>query len=196
MAAKNSPVSARSIDDMLSAINETRDRMETDEEFRKGLEEGKPTGNPITLGRRIPSPEEMADLLVKGTSDNAEKWLKRTTNPKKNFKEEALKPQAVERYKESMRKVIAEDRHKGGMELVNESEAMDVIKAGGSSVYSAGVARRKAKILRVSKELDTDRLALASTIDALDKATDADREKKMLENKRGLQAIGKKRRGG
>lgn len=193
---KNPLVSVPSIDDMLGAINETRARMETDEEFRKELVEGHPSGNPITLGPRLPDPVEWAKLQVEGAVAKGEVWLARTTKPKKNFKEEALKPSAIERYKDSMRKVIAEDRHAGGMALVNESEAIAIIQAGGSAAYTSGIQRRKAKIERVVKELHSDRLALASTVDGLPVATDADREAKMIANKRGLQAIGKKRRGG
>lgn len=185
-----------SVDDMLGKINDTRERMETDEEFYKSLTDPHPSGNPMTLGRRIPTPEEMTDLQVQGAQNNADKWLKRVTNPKKNFKEEALKQTTVDRYNNSMQKVISEDRFRGGMANVNESETIDIIKAGGSGVYSGGVARRKAKILRVHKELDSDRLALASEVDGMPVATDGDREAKMIANKRGLQAIGKKRRGG
>ena len=194
--AKNALASVPTIDDMLGAINETRARMETDEEFRKELVEGHPSGNPITLGPRLPDPVEWAKLQVDGAVAKGEVWLARTTKPKKNFKEEALKPSAIERYKDSMRKVIAEDRHAGGMALVNESEAIAIIQAGASAAYTSGIQRRKAKIERVVKELHSDRLALASTVDGLPVATDADREAKMIANKRGLQAIGKKRRGG
>lgn len=192
----NPLVDLPSVDDMLGRIKSTRERMETDEEFYKSLVDPHPSGNPISLGRRIPTPERMTELQIKGVEDNKKKWLENTTKPKKNFKEEALKPQAVERYKESMRKVIEEDRHKGGMELVDESETMAIINQVGADGYAKAVKAREAKILRVHKSLDSDRLALASEIDGLDVATDEDREAKMIANVRGLKAIGKKRRGG
>ncbi len=182
------------VEDMRDRIDTTRERMETDEEFLADVIGEKKSGNPISLGRRIPDPQEMTDLQVKGCEDNKAKWLKRTTNPKKNFKEEALRPTAVERYKDSMRRVIETNAHAGGMALVNESETMAIIEAVGAEGYAKGVRARKAKILRVHKELDSDRLALASEIDGMGKATDEEREAKMIANKRGLQAIGQKRR--
>lgn len=185
-----------SVDEMLGRINETRERMETDEEFLKSLVDPHPAGNPMTLGRRIPTPERMTELQIKGVRDNKQKWLDNTTNPKKNFKVEALKPDAVERYKESMRKVIEEDRHRGGMELVDETETMAIIKKVGAEGYAKAVEAREAKILRAHKSLDSDRLALASSVDDLPTVTDDDREAKMIANVRGLKAIGKKRRGG
>jgi hypothetical protein len=184
------------VDDMNSRLDATRERMETDEEFLKSLTDPHPSGNPISIGRRIPTPEELTELQIKGVKDNAKKWLDRVTHPRKNFKEEALKAQTKERYHESMERVLSEKRWEGGMANVNESEAIATIEALGADHYSKGVEARKAKILRVAKELDADRLALASEIDGMDVATDADREAKMIANKRGHQAIGRRRRGG
>lgn len=194
--AENPLLSIPSVDEMRDRIDQTLDRMETDEEFYGSLANPHPSGNPITLGRRIPTPEEMTDLQIKGVGDNADKWLKRTTKPKKNFKEEALKATSIDRFEDSMRKVLDEGRWQGGMANVNESETIAIIEAVGAAGYSNAVKARKAKILRVHKELDADRLALASEVDAMPVATDSDREAKMIANKRGLQAIGKKRRGG
>ncbi len=191
----NPLVTIPSVEEMLGKINETRERMETDEDFLKSLVDPHPAGNPMTLGRRIPTPERMTALQIKGVEDNKKKWLENTTNPRKNFKVEALKPDAVERYKESMRQVIEEDRHKGGMELVNEAETIAIIKAVGADGYAKAVKAREAKILRAHKSLDSDRLALAAVVDDLPTVTDDDREEKMIANVRGLKAIGKKRRG-
>jgi hypothetical protein len=185
-----------SVEDMAAVIAAQRQRIESDEDLHRELTEGRPDGNPIQLGPRLPSAEEWAAEQIQGAANKADKWLAKTTRPRKNFKEEALKPDARKRYKDSMQKVIAEDRHAGGMENVDVDETMDIIKAGGSSAYSEGVARREKKIARRVKELHADRLALCNHLDSMPTATDADREKKMVENRRGLIAIGKARRGG
>ncbi len=185
-----------SIDDMLESINATRERMETDEEFLQSLENPHPSGNPITLGPRLPEAAAWAADQVAGATAKAEKWLYNTTHPKKNFKQEALSKKSVDRFHDSMQKALSEKRWEGGMANVNESEAIAIIEAGGSTVYASGVSRRKAKIERVVAAVRPDRLALCSTIDAMPVATDGEREAKMVANKRGLQAIGKKRRGG
>lgn len=195
MAPKSLPV-VPGVDDMLAAINAARARIDADDTLRQELTEGRPSGNPITLGPRLPSAEDWAKLQVQGAQNNAAKWLQNTTHPKKNFKEEALKASSQARYHDSMQKVLAQKTWEGGMELVNESEAMAIIAKRGSGVYSAGVADRSAKVERVVKELHSDRLALAVTIDAMPASTDAERETKMIANKRGNQAIGLKRRGG
>lgn len=183
------------IDDMAARIAAKREQIENDEDLARELTEGHPSGNPITLGPRLPDPTEWADEQVKGSKANKDKWLRRTTKPRKNFKEEALKSGSRERYKESMEKVLDEDRWAGGMELVDESETIAIIEKRGADAYAKGVEDRKAKITRRVKELHPDRLALASVIDDMPTTTDEEREAKMIENKRGLQAIGKKRRG-
>jgi hypothetical protein len=187
-------VELHSVDEMADVIAANRARIEGDEKLQRELTEGRPDGNPIQLGPRLPSAEDWAEEQVSGAAAKADKWLTNTTRPKKNFKEEALKEDAKKRYKESMQRVIAEDRHAGGMALVDVDETIKTIEAGGSSAYSNGVSRRKAKILRRVKELHADRLALCNHLDGMPTATDADREKKMIENRRGLIAIGKARR--
>lgn len=185
-----------SVDDLAERIAEVRARMDTDEEFRHELEEGHPSGNPITLGPRLPDAKTWAARQVKGAADAAQKWFDNTTRPKKNFKEEALKDQASARYNESMEEVIREDRWRGGMALVDEGEAIRTIEAGGAKIYSDGVKRREGKIERRVEETRADRLAVCSYVDGLDTATEADREAKMIENVRAYKAMGKKRRGG
>ena len=184
-----------SVDDMADAIEHVKQLMEEDPEWREELEVGRPTGNPITLGPRLPPPEEWAQLQVKGAQDNADKWLARTTHPKKNFKEEALRETSRRRFHDSMERVLSENRWEGGMALVDESEALAIVAKRGRDVYVRGVADRTDKILRRVKELHADRLALAATIDAMPVATDSEREAKMIANKRGLEAIGRARRG-
>ena len=193
--AENALLSIPSIEDMALQIEATKQYMDEDEEFRHELEEGHTSGNPMTLGPRLPSADEWTDLQIKGARDNAAKWLERTVRPKKNFREEALKQTSRDRYRSSMEDVLAKDLWAGGMALVDESETIATIQAGGAAVYTSGVERRKAKIRRRVAELRESRLALCATIDAMPVGTDSEREAKMIANKRGLQAIGLTRRG-
>lgn len=183
------------IEEMEEAIAQSRAQIESDETLHRELTEGRPSGNPITLGPRLPDAKTWASDQIDGAKAKAAKWLRNTTHPTKNFKEEALKPEAVKRYKESMEAVLAENRHAGGMALVDESETMAIIASRGESVYSKGIEDRRSKIERRVEELHSDRLALVHTIDGMPISTDEQREAKMVANVRGLKAIGKRRRG-
>jgi|GEM_PF-3012351 len=194
MADQHGMPSVPSVDDMARAIAEMRDRIDSDDHLRHELVEGHTSGNPMTLGPRLPSPDEWAQLQVKGSQDNAQKWLQRTTNPRKNFKAEALKDTTAQRYRNAMEQALREDRWRGGMALVSEDETIKLIQKRGANVYAQGVADRADKIAKRVKELHADRLALAATLDQMPTSTDAEREAKVLANIRGLKAIGEKRR--
>ena len=194
MAENTLPV-VHSVEQMGSAIDKVMELMQSDPAFYEELSEGHTSGNPMVLGPRLPTATEWADLQIKGARDNASKWLERTTKPKKNFKEEALRETSRARYKSSMENVLSKDLWAGGMALVDESETIATIQAGGAGVYTSGVERRRAKIQRRVAELREARLALCAIVDAMPVGTVSERETKMIENKRGLEAIGARRRG-
>jgi len=184
-----------SVEDMANAIDRTKALIDDDPDFRRELDQGRPSGNPIQLGPRLPSADDWAEAQVKGAKDNAAKWLKNTLHPKKNFKEEALRDTSVARFHDSMETVLRENRWEGGMANVNESEALATVERMGTGVYTAGIEKRLPKIRASIAAVREDRLALAVTIDSLPVATEADREAKMIANVRGLKAIGARRRG-
>lgn len=193
--AVSEPVPLLSVEELMGVIGVVREMMDTDEDFGRELREGHTSGNPMVLGPRLPTASVWAERQVKGARDNAAKWLANTLAPKKNFKEEALRGTTIARYKDSMSRVISEGRWEGGMALVDEGEAMATIKAMGSGAYVDGIEKRRPKIERVVAALREDRLALCTIIDALPVATESDREAKMIQNVRGLRAIGARRRG-
>lgn len=193
--ADNGSGSLLSVAEMAGMLTLVREKMDTDEEFGHELREGHTSGNPMVLGPRLPTADDWADAQVKGAQANADKWLKNTVRPKKNFKEEALRGTSIARFKESMQRVINEGTWEGGMALVDESETISTIERMGSGVYTKGITDRKPKIRRVVAALREDRLALCAVIDALPVATESDREAKMIQNVRGLRAIGARRRG-
>jgi hypothetical protein len=193
--AKDTSTHIPTIEEMDAAIAASRAQIESDETLHRELTEGRPSGNPITLGPRLPDAKTWASDQIDGAKAKASKWLRNTTHPTKNFKEEALKPEAQKRYKDSMTRVLEQNLHAGGMALVDESETMAIISARGEGVYSKGIEDRRAKIERRVDELHADRLALVHTVDGMPIATDEQREAKMVANVRGLKAIGARRRG-
>lgn len=194
--AENAVSTIPTVDDLAEQIAAVRAHMDSDDEFRLHLEEGHPSGNPIQLGPRLPDADTWTKRQVKGAQDAQQKWFDNTTRPKKNFKEEAMKDAAGARFNNSMQEVIRDNRWQGGMSLVDEGEAIRTIEAGGPGIYAQGVARREGKIKKRVEDTRGDRLAICSLVDAMPTSTDAEREAKMITNKRSLQAMGKKRRGG
>lgn len=62
-----------SIEDMALAIEATLQVMDEDPDFRRELEEGHTSGNPMVLGPRLPSSDEWTDLQIAGARNNAAK---------------------------------------------------------------------------------------------------------------------------
>ncbi len=151
------------------------------------------SGNPITI-QRVLTGAEAADKLIKNAGNAGADWEKGVQRPAANFQEAAIK--AKEKHKNNTQKALAEDRFAKGMAKVNVDEAIATALAVGASGYTAGINARKSKITRVFGELMPLIATNAEVVDRLPDATDADREKRMVENLRGMREIGKKRRGG
>ena len=193
--AENALPAIRSVDDMSAVIDAVLAHLDANPNLQYELEFGRPSGNPIQLGPRLPDADTMTAAQIAGSKNAATKWLTNTLHPKKNFKEEALKPSTIERYHNSMDEVLRQKLWEGGMGKVNETAALAIVQARGASAYSSGVEARASKIAAVNKELYQERLALAAAIDAMPSSTPEQREAKMIANKRGQEAIGRRRRG-
>ncbi len=150
-------------------------------------------GNPITLGPRIPEAADMAADMTAKAAAAGEKWLQKVTHPKKNPIEAAKA--AKGKWKNKMQDAIAKDSFAKGLDKVDEDEMYQTIRDGGAAPFTSGVTRRSAKVLRVMTELRPYQLALAETLDKMPIDTPEQREAKMIAAKRGMEEIGKKRKG-
>lgn len=151
-------------------------------------------GNPVTLGPRIPEAADMAKDMVTKAAAAGEKWLARVQHPKKDPITAAKA--AAGKWKNKMQEAIANGSFEKGLDLIDEDEMYATIKAGGAAPFTSGVNRRAAKVERVMGELRPMMIALAEELDKMPIDTPEQREAKMIAAKRGMEAIGKKRRGG
>lgn len=151
------------------------------------------TGNPINLGPRVPEATDWANKQIANATAAGERWLANVQRPTKDPKAEALRANA--RYKGEMAKVLTEDRFAKGVQKIDLDEMMATIVAGGSGQFTSGVERRRGKIGRVVGDLRAQVLALANNLDKLPIDTPEQREAKMIAAKRGMEAIGRARRG-
>ena len=180
------------LDSFAATLRANLDRVETDPEYRASLTE-EHQGNPITLGPRVLSPDEWAKKQTKRAADAAEDWEKGVLRPKRNPIEAALAASAKRENK--IKQALAAKKWDKAMAAVDEALMYATIRKRGASAFRAGVEDRAEKVAARVKELQPMVSALASTIDAMPDATDADREKRLLAARRGMIEIGKKRRG-
>jgi len=150
-------------------------------------------GNPITLGPPVISPEEWADKQVKNASAASSTWLKNVKRPRRNPLDAAIA--AGPKRAEKVRQALEDKKWEKAMSAVDEAVMYQVIDAVGADGYRRGVEARKAKVMARAKELQPMVTALKLEIEAMPDVTDADREARLLAARRGMIAIGKKRRG-
>lgn len=168
------------------------DRVQTDPEFVAELQ-AEHKGNPITLGPPVIDPEEWAEKQVRNASAAAGDWLKNVKRPRRDPLKAAIA--AAPKRKEKLLQSLEQGKWEKAMAAVDEDTMFAVIDAVGAEGYRRGVTARKAKVIARAKELQPMVAALKKEIEMMPDVTDADREARLLAARRGMIAIGKKRRG-
>jgi hypothetical protein len=131
--------------------------------------------------------------MVQRASAAGETWKAGVLSPRKSPKAQAIASNA--RYKGQMQAAIAADSYLHGVQNIDEDAMAATVNALGAGVYTQGIAARLPKIQASLEKMQPMKAALKATIDAMANVTDADREARMLSNKRGMQSIGKMMRG-
>jgi hypothetical protein len=174
------------VDAAVAQIQADLKRVATDAAFAGELMAPK-EGNPVSLGSRVPSGEEMAANMVAGAQANQQKWLERTMHPRKD--PIAGMKGANATYKARTQEAIAQDRYAKGVANIDETEMYATIQKRGGQAFASGVADRQGKITKKMIALAPKIAAVATAIDRMANVTDADREARMLANVRGMRAI-------
>jgi hypothetical protein len=175
------------------ALDANLNRVESDPEYMNSLMSPPCKGNPVVLGPRVKSADDWANDQVSNAVNAADRYAKNVLAPARNPVEAALAASAKRKQK------VAEAESQGkwdkAMAKVDQDQMYATIKKRGAAAFSSGVSDRKEKIVARVKELQPMVAALADTLDKMPQGTDAEREAKMIAAKRGMQTIGKKRRG-
>lgn len=191
MAGK-SKSSTFDLGDFESRLDAVLNRVQTDPEFVTEIT-SEHKGNPITLGSPVISPEEWADKQTANATNAASTWLKNVKRPRREPIKAALA--AAAKREQKVRESLDEHKWEKAMAKVDENLMYKVIDAGGAEVFRKGVEMRKEKVKARVSELQPMVTALKLEIEAMPETTDAEREARLLAARRGMIAIGKKRRG-
>jgi len=150
-------------------------------------------GNPVNLAPRVSPASEWTEKMTTNALNAGDRWLARTTNPRKEPLAEARKK--VGRYKDSMAKSLSEGRYEKGLASADEGAMYDTIRAVGADGYRKGIQARSTKIGRAIAKLQPLVAGAAAALDAMPTDTDAQREAKMVGARRAMIEVGKKYRG-
>jgi len=149
--------------------------------------------NPVTVGGRVIDAGEWAKRQLEGAAAAGDRWMYGVLHPKRNPVEAAIA--ANQKRKDRLAQSEKEEKWLHSMERVDQDETYRTIEAVGPTGYTAGIAAREGKIIKRVAQLQPMVEALAKRLDGMPQDTDAQREAKMIAAKRGMQEIGRKRRG-
>jgi hypothetical protein len=185
-------IKTSSIDDAVANIAAIAERMDADPAAKHEFMT-KPQGNPITPGEAVISAAKWAEKQIRNATNAGQDWLDGVLHPSRDPVAAAIK--AAPKYKARMAESLAQDKWVKSMAKVDSSSIAGVAQRVGAAGYAAGIAARVEKITRVVAELQPKVSALRAQILNMPDGTDQERENRMLAAKRGMQAIGKQRRG-
>lgn len=153
-----------------------------------------PKPNP-SIVKRVLDPEDWVEKqLATLEAVGRDNYIKGIQNPKKDPIEAGIAAQ--KKYENAMKDPEVLARREAGLRKTNIDEWTAMSEALGADKLVEGVLLRKHKVERFVKAYQPLLLKHLAAIDAMPNATEAEREKKMIANKRGLQKIKGKARGG
>jgi len=147
--------------------------------------------NPVT--KKVKSADRWARQQVESAVASSGKWLDGVKNPSRDPIAAGI--DADDKWKDKMAQAIKEDRRKKGLQKTSAAEVVAVAERLGPGVYSSGVEARTAKVVKTVGELQPLAQSVSDAIQGMSDKTDADREKRLLQARKLMIEVGKKRRG-
>jgi len=158
-----------------------------------GLYEAVHVPNPetgITLRNPGPDANRMATKYGTKVAAAAGDYVTGVQNPKRDFKQAALA--ANGKYKDRMQKAIQQDSFAKAMANVDSASAIALAVSDGGAAYTAGAAKRQAKVLAAYTKLAPKLGAVSQAIQAMPQDTDAQRAQRLLKARELMIAVGQR----
>jgi hypothetical protein len=149
--------------------------------------------NPVTVAPRVKSAQDWASKQIANTKAGSSNWLKGVLSPKRNPIEAAIAANA--KRKQKLAEAETQERWLKSMKTVDVNQMYATIEKGGASAFETGISKREGKITAAIVQLQPMVQALAESLDKMPQDTPEQREAKMIAAKRGMEQIGRARRG-
>jgi hypothetical protein len=155
-----------------------------------GLFEAMHVPNPetgITLRNPGPDATRMAEKYQRKVANAAGDYVTGVQNPKRDFKQAALA--ANGKWKSRTQEAIARDGFAKAMNAVDSGAAVALAVSDGGAAYTAGAAKRQAKVQAAYQKLAPALGAVSQAIQAMPQNTDAERAQRLLKSRELMLAI-------
>ena len=130
-----------------------------------------------------------AEKMIRKVGQSATDWENGVKNP--STSPVAAMRKAKGRFKDEMTKAIAEGRWDKAIDKLTDDQIIAGALAAGGGRFVQGITSREAKVRAAIAALQPKVAALKQRLDAMPVDNDQQREAKMLEAKRAMQAIGR-----
>lgn len=138
--------------------------------------------------KTLKSADKMASDLISNAAQRGSQWQEGISNPSRDPIKAAL--DSKEKYKNNVMAALQSGKWERNIAKVSHADIVKTVTALGSGVYTQGISARADKIKAAFAELQPKLQAVSNAIQALPNGTDADREKRMLENLKLMRKIG------
>jgi hypothetical protein len=146
-----------------------------------------PPPNPVTI-QRLPTAAQWVDKQLGNLQAVGEaNYRVGITTPKKDPIQAGIAAQGA--YEAKMRDPAVLKRRESGLRKTNSDEWVSMAENVGAARLVEGVVQRRYKVERAVGSLVGKLASHLQKIDAMPNVTDADRERRMVENLRGLKAM-------
>ena len=146
-----------------------------------------PPPNPPSI-QRLPTPQQWVDKQIRNLSAVGEQnYREGITRPKRDPIQAGI--QAQGRYEAQMRDANVLKRREAGLRRTNSDEWASMAERIGAGRLVQGVVERQFKVERAVATLHGKLGSHLQKIDSMPAVTDADKERRMVENLRGLRAM-------
>lgn len=139
------------------------------------------------MQKKIKDPSRWADQQIQGSKNGAQNWLDGIKNPSRDPIQASIAAEG--KYQDAMKRAMAENRRVKGLQGVSHADIVKTAEKLGPSVYEQGISSREDKIRKSIQELQPKLQAVSDAVQALPDTTEADRERRMIENLKRMRKI-------
>jgi hypothetical protein len=138
------------------------------------------------MKKTVKSAERWSSQQINNAVSSASDWLDGVNNPSRDPIATAIEKD--HKWKANTQKAIQEDRHKKALEGMTLADITGPANKLGASVYSAGISAREGKIKEAVRVRQAAAQEISDKVQALPDATEADRDRRVLENLKLMRA--------
>jgi hypothetical protein len=141
-----------------------------------------------------PDPARMTERLLRKVSGAGQDYVSGMQNPRRDPKAAALRAEG--KWANRVQEAITRKAYGAGIRNYDQAEAVTIATSDGGSAYTAGVAKRAAKIARVHQRLAPLLGGVSQAIQAMPQDSDGQREARLIAARRAMINVGKQLKGG